>query len=43
VVLAFDLRPPLQGKDSLTDFLAPTLDLFRAQTLARIEKLSSKK
>jgi len=43
VVLALDLRPLLQSKNSLTDFLAPTLDLFRAQTLARIEKLSSKK
>jgi LmbE family N-acetylglucosaminyl deacetylase len=43
VVLALDLRPLIQSKESLTDFLAPTLDLFRTQTLARIEKLSSKK
>ena len=37
IVLALDLRPLLQSKNSITDFLAPTLDLFRAQTLARIE------
>jgi len=43
VVLALDLRPLLQGKDSLTEFLAPTLDLFRKQTLARLEALASKK
>jgi len=43
VVLALDLRPLLQGKDSLTEFLAPTLDLFRKQTLARLEALTSKK
>jgi len=43
VVLALDLRPLLQGKDPLTEFLAPTLDLFRKQTLARLEALASKK
>jgi hypothetical protein len=33
----------IQGKDSLTEFLALTLDLFRKQTLARLETLASKK
>jgi len=42
VVLALDLRPLLQAKDSLTEFLAPTLDLFRKQTLARLEAFSAK-
>jgi LmbE family N-acetylglucosaminyl deacetylase len=43
VVLALDLRPMIQGKYSLTEFLALTLDLFRKQTLARLETLASKK
>ncbi len=42
IVLALDLRPLLKTKSSLTEFLAPTLDLFRKQTLARLEALSAK-
>ncbi len=43
VVFALDLRPLLETKVTLTEFLAPTLDLFREQTLARLEKLSPQK
>jgi len=43
VVLALDLRPLLKPKNSPTEFLALTLDLFRKQTLARLETFVSKK
>lgn len=43
IVLALDLRPLLQNKNSLHDFLAPTLDLFCRQTLARLAQLTPPK
>jgi len=43
VVLAFDLRPLLETNLSLDSFVGSAIDLFRTQTLARIEKLAPKK
>lgn len=40
IVLALDLRPLLDTNLSLQNFLAPIFDLFRTQTLARIDKLA---
>jgi hypothetical protein len=37
------LRPLLETNLSLHNFVSSALDLFRTQTLARIEKLASKK
>lgn len=43
IVLALDLRPLLDTNLSLQNFLAPIFDLFRTQTLARIDKLAPSK
>jgi hypothetical protein len=43
VVLALDLRPLVEGKHSLAEFLSPLLDLFRTETIARLAKLGAKK